>query len=290
VSETIIGIDSTASLVEANQESGEPGTYCEIAPPTRLRVHVECFWHRAATAARSDCWVLPDGCIDLIWAGDLPPVVAGPATLATMAEIGAGMETFGVRFRPGVAPHLLGVSARELLNQHVPLRAIWPSGRAAGWLDAMARPALDEKLDRVAELIEAGVAAGSQCDALVREVVIWMASHPSSSVDELARLCGISERQLRRRFELSVGYGPKMLQRTLRLQRLLWLARGAEHASANLARLAIATGYADQSHMTRETVALTGATPRQLLLGSRQASAMSDLFKTTIGHEATLMP
>ena len=278
----------TMSLDRANQESSRPGTYREIAPSARLRDHVECFWHRAAGAARSDAWILPDGCVDVIWVGDLPPFIAGPATLATMAEAAAGAEVVGVRFRPGVAPHLLGVSADELLNQHVPLRAIWSHDRAAGWLDAMARPTLDEKLDGVSELIMARVATGDERDAFARRVVTWIASHPRGNVDELAQICGVSERQLRRRFDQSVGYGPKTLQRILRLQRLLWLARGGEHASPHLARLAIAAGYADQPHMTRETVVLTGATPRQLLLGARRDSAVSELFKTTEAHDTTL--
>lgn len=278
----------TMPLVRVNQESSRPGTYREIAPLARLRDHVECFWHRASGAARSDGRILPDGCVDVIWMGDLPPFIAGPATLATMAETAAGVEVVGVRFRPGVAPHLLGVSAHELLNQNVPLRAIWSQDRAAGWLDAMSQPTLDAKLDGVSELIAARVAAGDERDADVRRVVTWIASHPHRGVDELAQLCGVSERQLRRRFDRSVGYGPKMLQRILRMQRLLWLASGGEQTSPGLARLAIAAGYADQPHMTRETVALTGATPRQLLLGSGFTSAVSELFKTTESRDATL--
>jgi AraC-like DNA-binding protein len=48
---------------------------------------------------------------------------------------------------------------------------------------------------------------------------------------------------------------------------------------ASLAHLSFAAGYADQSHMTREVVALTGASPSHLLNGAI-SSAVSDLFKT----------
>jgi len=216
-------------------------------------------------------------------------VIAGPQTLPFVAEISAQTEVVGVRFRPGVAPHLLGVSARELLDQHVSLRAIWSYDRAAEWLDMMMLPELDKKLDRISELIAARLAAGSECDRLVQRVVLWTAGDVASSVDELAQGLGISQRQLRRRFLLSVGYGPKTLQRVLRLQRLLWLARGADDASPGLARLAVAAGYADQPHMTRETTALAGATPRQLLVESPPMSAVSDLFKTTAEHDAKLV-
>jgi AraC-like DNA-binding protein len=264
------------------------GKYREIAPPARLRDLVECFWHRAPGAARTDARILPDGCIDVVWVGSRPPVVAGPATRTTVVETAAGTEVVGVRFRPGVAPFLLRIGARELLDQHVPLRAIWSEDRAAGWLGAMENGTLEERLDGVSALIEERAATGETGDATVQRVVAWIARHPRASIDEIAGLCGISERQLLRRFEQSVGYGPKTLQRILRLQRLLWLARGVEAASPGLARLAAAAGYADQPHMTRDAVALTGATPRQLLLGSRLTSAVSDLFKTTTGQDATL--
>ncbi len=48
-------------------------------------------------------------------------------------------------------------------------------------------------------------------------------------------MLGVSERQLRRRFEDAVGYGPKTLARVLRFQRFLALASGG----GELARLAL---------------------------------------------------
>ena len=98
-------------------------------------------------------------------------------------------------------------------------------------------------------------------------------------LDELSGLSRLSERQIRRHFDEAIGYGPKKLQRILRLQRLLWLASQQSAPVPNLAHLSSAAGYADQSHMTREVIALAGASPRQLLHGSR-SSAVSDLFKT----------
>jgi AraC-like DNA-binding protein len=264
------------------------GRYREIAPPARLRKAVECFWHREPGAVEANGPVLPDGCIDVIWRGNGEPVIAGPATRAMAVDPSEGSEFVGVRFRPGGAPSVLGIGAREVLDQHVSLRSIWSQKRASSWLDLMMRPTLTEKLESISELIAERLVDGDTQDAIVHGVVLWVARHPRASIDEIAQHCGISERHLLRRFEQAVGYGPKTLQRILRLQRLLWLARGTESASPDLARLAIVAGYADQPHMTRETHALTGATPRQLLFGSRLTSAVSDLFKTTTGHDATL--
>jgi AraC-like DNA-binding protein len=68
----------------------------------------------------------------------------------------------------------------------------------------------------------------------------------------------MSERHLRRRCEVAVGYGPKTLDRVLRFQRF---RRLREHRVASLAQLAFESGYADQAHLTREYRRLAGTTP-----------------------------
>ena len=67
-----------------------------------------------------------------------------------------------------------------------------------------------------------------------------------------------------RRFDVAVGYGPKTLHRVLRFQRLMRLLATAG-PTADLAGLAIETGYADQAHMTREVTRLAGRSPGNLV-------------------------
>jgi AraC-like DNA-binding protein len=72
----------------------------------------------------------------------------------------------------------------------------------------------------------------------------------------------VSERTLRRRSHDHFGYGPKTLDRILRFQNLLALAREQRDG---LAALAIDAGYADQAHLSREVQALCGMTARDLV-------------------------
>jgi transcriptional regulator GlxA family with amidase domain len=139
----------------------------------------------------------------------------------------------------------------------------------------------------IAGLISGHLAATADPDPMVGRMVAWLARHPRGAIDGIVRLSGLSERQILRRFDQAVGYGPKTLQRILRLQRLLWLAGSQTRHASNLARLAFAAGYADQPHMTREVVALTGATPHRLL-ASRRGSAVSEMFKTAAAADGTL--
>ena len=202
-------------------------------------------------------------------------------TKPVLYAIDAGTEIVAVRLRPGVAQRLLGESAKALLNQDVPLRDLWPGHRAAPWEEVIAKRSESAKLAAIAEAMSArlGTDGEGRFDDFAMHAAVWMAGHPCASLDALSGLSGLSERQIRRRFDEAIGYGPKKLQRILRLQRLLWLASQQSAPVPSLAHLSFAAGYADQSHMTREVVALTGASPRHLLNGAI-SSAVSDLFKT----------
>jgi AraC-like DNA-binding protein len=75
----------------------------------------------------------------------------------------------------------------------------------------------------------------------------------------------MSERQLRRRFKAAVGLSPKALERVLRFQRFLALVHTGGWSRLGLARTAAALGYADQAHLTRECVRLSGLPPAELI-------------------------
>ncbi|MFC7566230.1 helix-turn-helix domain-containing protein [Actinomadura namibiensis] len=66
---------------------------------------------------------------------------------------------------------------------------------------------------------------------------------------------------MRRRAVAAFGYGPKTVQRVLRFQRALRLAR----AGRPLAEVAQVAGYADQAHMANEVRGLGGVPMRGLL-------------------------
>jgi len=110
--------------------------------------------------------------------------------------------------------------------------------------------------------------------------VTWLARHPAARLSELGDYVGLSERQLRRRFEAGVGYGPKTLHRILRFRRWLQCARRPAAGGFGLAALAAVSGYADQAHLSREVARLAGVPPAALLSEAYPTASMSDLFKT----------
>jgi AraC-like DNA-binding protein len=195
--------------------------------------------------------VLPDGCVDLIWAGG-GILVAGPDTGPMPAVMRPGEEIAAVRFAPGTAPPVLGVPADALRDGRVPLRELWGGGA-----DRLAE-AVAAADDPRGALVAAVRRRMGPADPLVAGVVAGLAGN---SVRGVADALGIGERQLRRRSLAAFGYGPKTLQRVLRFQRALGLAR----AGAPLAEAAFAAGYADQAHFAHEVRDLAGEPVRGLL-------------------------
>jgi AraC family transcriptional regulator len=79
------------------------------------------------------------------------------------------------------------------------------------------------------------------------------------SLEEMAKLVGLSQSQFARSFKISTGMPPykwSLDARIKRAQELLLL--GKESISA----IAIQTGFADQSHFTKTFRHATGATPK----------------------------
>ncbi len=198
-----------------------------------------------------DSPVLPDGCMDLIWTDDRL-IVAGPDTAAYHSAAPPGTTYTGLRFAPGAAPAVLGVTAHELRDQRVALADLWPAGEVhlvterVG--DATTRGTALEAV--AADLMREGAVPDPVVGAILRRLSI------GTSVTETASAVGLSERQLRRRCLDWFGYGPKMLVRILRMQRALALAR----AGTPFARVAASAGYADQAHLARDVKDLAGTT------------------------------
>jgi AraC-like DNA-binding protein len=239
------------------------GTYREFAPSPPLHALLACRWEREIPPDdhSESSLILPDGCVDLLWR-DGKLTVAGLDRTAWRSPVHSGSSIVGVRLRPGVAGAVFGIPASELLDARVPLEELL--GSRASVLSER----LDEAQGREAEyLLLEGIVASAIADTSPDPLVLAATRRlgfPGSRVDELAAALGISERQLRRRFHRSVGYGPKTLDRVLRFRRLVSKAQAISDGEVDLARLAADLGYADQAHMARDSVRLTGMPPARL--------------------------
>jgi AraC-like DNA-binding protein len=196
--------------------------------------------------------VLPDGCTDIIWRTGSGAFIAGPDTGPAITPTRHQEVILGVRLRPGAGGAAYGLPLSEIRDLRVPLTDLGldPANQLHGGLDPQ------EAVARLAGLV-GQLALARRPDPAVRAAAVRL-SDPRQRVEALAGDLGFSERQLRRRFDHAVGYGPKTLQRVLRLQRFRALT------GLDLGRAAAEAGYTDQAHLTHDCRRLTGLTPTEL--------------------------
>jgi AraC-like DNA-binding protein len=213
---------------------------------------VACTWEQVTPHGQQQR-VLPDGCIDLIWSGERL-TIAGPDTRARVVALAPGSRVVGARLQPGAAGAVLGLPATELRDVSPDAAEVLGRDLATALLDQLAAGA-DPHVLLLGVLQSRGV---REPDPLVGAAVTSLA-RPRARVGPVAAELGVSVRQLQRRVNDAVGYGPKMLARVLRLRRLQVLA------PRPLVELALDAGYADQSHMTAEVTRLAGISPVRFL-------------------------
>ena len=244
--------------------------YAEYSPTPRLAMLVERFWLLDGHATGAADALIPDGRVELVFhyggpfwrhRPDASPVrqpdsmlvgqMIGPVVLEPEGVLGVA----AIRLRPAAARTLLGFSLDEVAGQFVDLDAIFPSAGtvrerlAEATTDVERVRALEDWLSRIARpeprlQIEAAV------DTIIR-------SGGRASIDGLASLTGVGLRQIERHFREDVGLGPKTFSRIIRLQAAL---RGIRDGRP-LSEVALACGYYDQAHMTRDFRQLAAMSP-----------------------------
>ena len=257
------------------------GSYVERPPLPGLARVVRTVWIQRTGETPYAQRHLPTGGVEIHFPIGGRPQLVGPLTGPETELIPARTTVVGVRFQPGTAPPV-PTALDDLADQRLGLAELWGSS-ADRLAEAMAQARTPERALTYLQahlMQEFRTAPGA--DPLVAEAVrALMPWHPVN-IDTLATHLALSASQLRRRCLHAVGMSPKVLQRTLRFQGFLALAQAGATASGRrgadgTAGLAVDAGYADQAHLSRECLRLTGLTPRQLLGGS--------VDRCTCGHE-----
>jgi len=244
--------------------------YGERLPAPPLRRWIWSYWEfRVETGAPGPVshHVPPDGCTCLVGI-----VAEGAAT--TVAVSGPWLEPLvvpadpaawycGLRFRPGAAGPALGVPAERLRNASQPLVFLSP-GLAAVFGASLAKSSdLAQAAETMDGVMSRHLAGRPEPDQLVGDAVdrIMVASG-DSRIGELAGTLGVSPRTLLRRFRAATGLTPKQFARICRFRDAAKGMVGADQPE--WARRAVEGGYADQSHLIRESRGLMGLTPSDI--------------------------
>ena len=192
-------------------------------------------------------------------------VVSGAHRGYFVVDTRAHASIIGVHFSPGGAFPLLGVPPGSLMDKHVDLAAIWGT-RAAHLRERLcvARD-LDERFqilgDELTRRLNSAVHSRDEVKFAIRQLM-----RTNARVSQVAAAVELSHRRLIEIFTAEVGIAPKVFSRVQRLQRALALAK--QEASPDWTQVAATCGYFDQPHLIRESILLSGLSPKELLRGS----------------------
>jgi AraC-like DNA-binding protein len=258
----------SSSTAEAPPLAGRAGHYKEQAPVAALRRHFRCAWTNVLPEDHSgSISVVPDGCVDIVW-NDGSLHVAGPDLTAATPLFEPNTTIVGVRFQPGAARNWLGLPMSEIVGLQVELEELWGAVAcdiAKRMEDALSVEGRSAALQHELLCLVAGKEEPARDVAAVFGLMQGDARRSDATISTILDRLDTSPRTLRRRCHEHFGYGPKTLDRILRFQRLLMLARSSPRAS--LAGMAYEVGYADQAHMSREVRELTGLSAKAFVSG-----------------------
>ena len=184
--------------------------------------------------------------------------VVGSQARSSLTGVAGHQHGVQVELTPAGALALFGAVA-ELNDAVVPIdEALGPPGERL--VQRLAEtPTWEERLRLLDEAL-----GGDAVPELWPEVA-WLrgqlaASHGQARVEALMDETGWSRRHVTERFRRQLGLSPKAYARLLRFEHATsLLSRPA--TPCTLAQVAVEAGYYDQSHLTRDFVALAGLTP-----------------------------
>lgn len=186
-------------------------------------------------------------------------LVAGLHTNPSLIRTHGRQHGIQLGLTPAGCRALLGAPAAAFADYLV-------TGADVGFLSADLHERMQEATWPVRfRLLEEHLAARLQPTAIRPEVAYaWQRlTHGSAEVrvTDLAREVGLSRRRLLTEFSAEIGLTPTQVRRVARFDR----ARALLRSGLRLAEVAARTGYADQSHLTREWRSLSGMTPVESL-------------------------
>ncbi|MCV2401910.1 helix-turn-helix domain-containing protein [Marinomonas sp. C2222] len=222
------------------------------------------FYSFESKSSEEQTFVIPDGCVDILFDCDenRPSAeVFGTPTEAVNVGLSKGNRYFGVRFVSGVMPDFLNVSAGELINHHYNLLDLVPQANQV-FEEIVGSPKFSEQTALFGSFFESQDIR--QPSALTSQALSSICeSHGTIRIGELERMTGYTSRTLQRQFLADMGMSPKAFSRIIRCQSAVYDINQSDEVA--FSDLACELGFSDQAHFQREFKQLVNATPLDYL-------------------------
>ena len=230
--------------------------YQELASSPGLESAVACYWnfrldpHDPSPLCHT---IPPDGTVSIAWIS--PPgfaVLVGPRVEALRTEVHSGILYAGVRLIPGAAASLLGLDVPKLRDGRFPLRDLADASAFEAAMRAIDPADLASVAQSLSPVLRHWAANRARpADEVVDLLIARMLAGTDGTIDQLTRGLGVSYRQALRRFHQATGLTPKEFVRLRRIREACVRAL-LDSPGAGWAGISAETGFADQSHLSRE--------------------------------------
>ncbi|MDT3722454.1 helix-turn-helix domain-containing protein [Pseudomonas oryzihabitans] len=228
--------------------------------------HYYCF---DVAQSASATVVVPDGCVDVIFdcnAGQPRARVCGTALNARRVELLPNHRYFGARFRPGVIPGFLAVTAEDLTDQEHDLRDVTPQAERLLERIVLA-PGFAARIQALGGFVDAHLAVrGSRLTQWL--IAQALAGKGDVRIGHWEAKTGVNRRTLQRQFKRDTGLAPKAFCRIVRGQAAMNTL--LDNPEVCCSDLAAELGFSDQSHFLRDFKTLTSTTPHDYQRRLRQ--------------------
>jgi AraC-like DNA-binding protein len=200
---------------------------------------------------------------------DLPAcTIVGPQTTKVDLAMGPRHRFVSVAFHPGGLFRLLRSPLHELRD--TPLNGadlLGPELREVSEkLQAATQPLAMKNMVEAYLLRNLSLAAASPFE---RAIKLLLSGNPAYTIDEIAALACLSNRQLERKANDVLGYSPRFFARLVRFSQAYRLKVNQPHTSWTA--ISHCSGYYDQMHLIRDFKAFTATTPKLLALEIRDS-------------------
>ncbi len=242
------------------------GVRCYRAVPAdNLQAYVHYYWWLDVEPGDTQLEVIPDNAADLVMSPDIEnlSILYLPSSEKFTIPLSGPITYVGISFRAASVGDFFNVGA-DVMSQCAPgddttkglsIEALVSGVQRLKQVDQLAST-LDALLAR--RLTDQPVASLAVDKLNIDKALAAMqASVGARGMEAIAEQFGLSDRQFRRVMGSLFGYGPKKVQRVMRLQASLKEIFAAD-------ALEMEDGFYDEAHKIKEIRALTGLTPGQI--------------------------
>lgn len=188
-------------------------------------------------------------------------VVSGTYSQSFICNAVQHEAIMGVHFKAGGAFPFLNTEASELTDTHANLADLWGSSGIELRERLCTAKTCQERFQIMEGVLRGRLLRHSTGQLQMKAALkMFVVGNIGTSIREVSRELGFSQRRFIQMFRSHVGLTPKIFCRIRRFQRARVLAEKLE--TPDWAGLAVACGYFDQSHLIRDFKEFSGSTPK----------------------------